>query len=78
MEKLFDKDEHFTELGSDLDMETHRAIRDIFANYVELGCSIREIEYIMKGAILDISLETLIGWGTPAPVMTKALMVIDS
>ena len=78
MEKLYDKDEHLNDLGNELDMETNKAIRDIFEKYRAYGCSVREIEYTMNRAILDISLETLIGWGDPAPKITKALMVIDS
>ena len=63
MKHLFDEDDKWTELCSQLDKETKGAIAPLFKKWVEAGYSIRQIEQIMHGTIVSESLLHLLRWG---------------
>jgi hypothetical protein len=56
---LFDEDERYTPIASDLDLEVHKALLPIFEKYFALGITIREIAYLMHNSVLDVELEKL-------------------
>ena len=56
------ENDSYTDFAHSLDFETGRAVRQIFKNYMKLGYSIREIEYVMSNAIRDLALANLLNW----------------
>lgn len=61
MKRLFnDTDERWTEEGMALDEQLQRAIQPIVKDWIENGYSIRDIQLIAQGTILDITLSQLL------------------
>lgn len=61
---LFGEKEGYTDEAEELDRKVTAAIAPIFEEFVDKGYKIREIEYIMQKAVLNISLESLLDWGS--------------
>ena len=54
------KDDQYTNEANQLATETYQALRSIFEMWIGFGYSIRDIEYIMKWAVSDLSLDHLL------------------
>jgi hypothetical protein len=66
MLRLFNKDERYTPIALDLDLEAGNLLRPLFRKYIEMGFPIREIEYIIERAVLDTSNIEILDWGIKA------------
>lgn len=63
---LFNDNERYTELASDLNNEAYAAIKPIFDKYAELGCRIREIAHILHLSVIDEELDHVLAWSDKA------------
>jgi len=58
--RLFNENDRYSEAGLNLSNEAEEAIEPIMKKWADKGFSIRDIEYIIKQAALDTSLDYLL------------------
>jgi hypothetical protein len=63
VKRLFNDDERYTSIALDLDLEASRVIAPLFKKYIQLGFSIREIEYVIDKTVIDVSCLEIIELG---------------
>jgi hypothetical protein len=75
--KLFmdNKAENYTHEASDLDYEAAMMLRPLFKKYIDMGFKIRDIQYIVTGAVTDTALIELLEWHAPEADATHGLPV---
>jgi hypothetical protein len=61
--RLFDGErELYTEQGMELDTQIRNSVEPIIHKYIELGVSLRDIQYIVQASVMDLVLEYIVGW----------------
>jgi hypothetical protein len=66
MVSLYNEDHTISEIGNQLDVETHTAVSELFDRWIQTyGYSPREVSQIMQSTIHELELTTVIGWRTP-------------
>lgn len=60
MKSLYDENHRMTAAAASLDASTHTKLEALFAEFVALGFSPREIAHVMHGTVSIIELETVL------------------
>lgn len=60
--ELYNGDWRYTDVASAIDRKVNEALRPIFKEYIELGCSPREISHVMSAAVIDLELISVLDW----------------
>ena len=60
--KLYAEDDRYTEVAQALDKDVHAMLKPLFENFIKEGYSARDVSHVIKAAIGDIELETILGW----------------
>jgi len=58
--ELFDENERYKEGASLIDIEVYNLLLPVFERLIKEGYKIRQIEYIMRASVLDISLDEIL------------------
>jgi hypothetical protein len=57
-----DKKEDWTELAADYDIEISNLLRPVFDRAKAQGHSLRDLQYIVNMAVVELALSRLMGW----------------